>query len=418
MKILSTLSKSGTSILFFIPVFILNFLCASSIYLPNFRDSESNSNSDLNLIFAINSFSNGTYDELVELSNWCSVAYCISTAGDLDFLLDLDLKEGRLNSSCPNLRFCSYKTNKYVEIIKIFEPITLSDTAKLSATGFIAIDHHPLEKRIYLVFRGSLSVTDWISDLSTPLVIYNPIFNQSSIICQDINNNCLIHQGFYNLIKNFKDQFLNEMLQLHDLYPNYQVIITGHSLGGALANLIGFEFQLLNNWNPLVVSFASPKIGNKNLNNEIDLKFNSLNNFKKLNNPKFILNSNSNSNSNLNPNSTFDSNMLIRVVHDGDYIPKVPINPLYTHSGIEFRIIKKNLPHLYQDVLLVDKINYKTQSNSKTEQPLFPFPLPENPLEDPLDSLKPSKLLHSQYHAEYFIKIYGCNSTDSIVDYF
>ena len=48
-------------------------------------------------------------------------------------------------------------------------------------------------------------------------------------------------------------------------YKNYTVILSGHSLGGALATLFGYEMsldQIFNNHSIIVVSFGSPRVGN------------------------------------------------------------------------------------------------------------------------------------------------------------
>jgi len=44
-------------------------------------------------------------------------------------------------------------------------------------------------------------------------------------------------------------------------HPDYQLLITGHSMGGALATLLGISYQNLGK-SPLVITFGQPRVGN------------------------------------------------------------------------------------------------------------------------------------------------------------
>lgn len=44
-------------------------------------------------------------------------------------------------------------------------------------------------------------------------------------------------------------------------YPSYNLIVVGHSLGGAVALLAALEFAALS-WNPQVTTFGEPRVGN------------------------------------------------------------------------------------------------------------------------------------------------------------
>ena len=84
-------------------------------------------------------------------------------------------------------------------------------------------------------------------------------------------------------------------------YPGYQLIVTGHSLGGAVATLAGLT--LLNaGYSPTVYSFGSPRVGNA-------------------------------------PFAAYTSKILVynyRVTHYRDLIPHIPPRSLhYLHTGEE-----------------------------------------------------------------------------------
>jgi pimeloyl-ACP methyl ester carboxylesterase len=57
------------------------------------------------------------------------------------------------------------------------------------------------------------------------------------------------------------------------LYPDYQVTLVGHSLGGAVAALASLEFKA-RGWEPQVTTFGEPRIGNQALVSFIDSQFN------------------------------------------------------------------------------------------------------------------------------------------------
>ena len=55
-------------------------------------------------------------------------------------------------------------------------------------------------------------------------------------------------------------------------YPTAQIIVTGHSLGGALGMVSGIELQLKYNKVAEVYVFGAPRIGNVDLAHFINIK--------------------------------------------------------------------------------------------------------------------------------------------------
>lgn len=103
--------------------------------------------------------------------------------------------------------------------------------------------------KLFVVFRGSVSLVDWF---------YNFMLFQRPV------NGCRVHQGFYRTLTSRDDDQDGESVQ--DVveqcirrFPDHNVYLTGHSLGGALAQLYAFLNEVPR---PLVVhSFASPRVG-------------------------------------------------------------------------------------------------------------------------------------------------------------
>lgn len=115
-------------------------------------------------------------------------------------------------------------------------------------------------KRICVIFRGSESRADWYYDLQ--------------VIKKDLGDNIRVHQGFYNqLYKNDNyDKITNVVVDLlkQKQYYDYQVYITGHSLGAALSTLYGYQLSKNIHQEIVVASFASPRVGNSAFREDFD----------------------------------------------------------------------------------------------------------------------------------------------------
>jgi pimeloyl-ACP methyl ester carboxylesterase len=60
---------------------------------------------------------------------------------------------------------------------------------------------------------------------------------------------------------NGRDEVLPQLSQIRTEYPDYSLVLVGHSLGGAVAALAGLEFAV-RGWEPQVTTFGEPRIGN------------------------------------------------------------------------------------------------------------------------------------------------------------
>ena len=153
-----------------------------------------------------------------------------------------DNEQDTLDINCINIIEKLAKSSPYGRVHKFFNNkntdlqvgITISET----------------NKRICIVFRGSESLYDWYYDLS--------------FLKKHLHDNVYVHGGFYKQLHN-DDMYLNitnEVIELLNKYPNYDIYITGHSLGAALSTLYGYELSTQLSNKITVVSFASPRVGN------------------------------------------------------------------------------------------------------------------------------------------------------------
>ena len=98
--------------------------------------------------------------------------------------------------------------------------VTKTINDKKDTQGFIG--YLPSDKSIYVVFRGSSSVQNWITDLTVTKTAYK------QYCC---GSNCEIHKGFYNEVLTEYPDIFDEVKSLKSKYSNYKVKTTGHSLG-------------------------------------------------------------------------------------------------------------------------------------------------------------------------------------------
>ena len=113
--------------------------------------------------------------------------------------------------------------------------------------------------------------------------------------------NGLVHKGFLEITQNLLNDTVN------NIYECRNIILTGHSLGGAIALLMGIELNDMG-YNVKTYTFGQPKIGDNNLNRMIGFQ-------------------------------------NYRFVHDKDIVPHLPPFPEYQHQCNEIfqvgNIIKK-----------------------------------------------------------------------------
>ncbi|AMD22466.1 HHL304Cp [Eremothecium sinecaudum] len=316
-----------------------------------------------------------TYDKLVYFSKICALTYCIK---------DSTLTENKTFSDggCPpQIEFCkNLELNPTAEHTQI-ELVLVADKDELG-TGYVAVDH--ASKVVMLAFRGSSTQQDWFSNFQIHPTTYFPASfkKYQDLIKRGLIpscDNCKVHRGFYRFAKTLSRDFLERVEKIFNLYPDYNLVVTGHSLGAALATLCGIEL-VLRGYHPLVLTYATPKMFNEPLRDWVDTVFES-EKIHELSVKKKELKMNKG---------------YFRVVHTQDYIPKVP--PLYVAAGLEIFIGKLHFPHEIDDLEyrgigsgLFDEVDKEVQSI-------------RNQLNERVE-----RWLHMYEHRSYFIMINTCS---------
>ncbi|KAG2419874.1 hypothetical protein HFD88_004671 [Aspergillus terreus] len=146
-----------------------------------------------------------------------------------------------------------------------FELITTWNTGPFLAdsTGYIAFAHNP-PQRIIVAFRGTYSLANTVLDLSAypqPYTPYHPENDTTDTGSSEACNNCTVHTGFLTSWHAARRTVLYHVSSARARYPDYEVEVVGHSLGGAVAALAGTEMAL-RGWRPRVTTFGEPRVGN------------------------------------------------------------------------------------------------------------------------------------------------------------
>eukprot|EP00602_Paraphysomonas_sp_CaronLab_P007912 CAMPEP_0185035640 /NCGR_PEP_ID=MMETSP1103-20130426/27388_1 /TAXON_ID=36769 /ORGANISM="Paraphysomonas bandaiensis, Strain Caron Lab Isolate" /LENGTH=238 /DNA_ID=CAMNT_0027572823 /DNA_START=198 /DNA_END=914 /DNA_ORIENTATION=+ len=178
-------------------------------------------------------------------------------------------------------------TRTYKGALQGFVPTYTIDDPEHDTHGYVG--YYPTQGAIFVSFRGTESPANALDDLDVLLVDYPYCMN------------CSVHEGWYNAEQRIIGPLVDYLKQLRDTYPDYEVILTGHSLGAALATLAYID--MLPVFSPLqLYTFGSPRVGNT----------------------KF---------------SIWASTQLVnhyRVTHHQDIVPHYPLHTRYQHVAGEY----------------------------------------------------------------------------------
>ncbi|KAF9050098.1 Alpha/Beta hydrolase protein [Panaeolus papilionaceus] len=169
--------------------------------------------------------------------------------------------------------------------------------ANAGTDGLIARDDS--RKEIVVVFRGTSELADIVVDLN---LIMKPL---SSTGLTNIKNE-KVHSGFqfaYNVVA---DTVLKHAKTQSARYPSYRIVVTGHSLGGAVASIAALSIKAALPNIPLqLYTFGQPRVGNAEFASYVESRIGTAN--------------------------------IFRAVHTYDGVPTILLKSLgYRHFGTEY----------------------------------------------------------------------------------
>jgi len=158
---------------------------------------------------------------------------------------------------------CSANVNNIVHGATVVYPFSQSST---DTQGYIAVD--TANSQIILAFRGSTSEADFVNtDADVVPVSYSTPISGILNYCLG----CTAHQGFYNAWNSVSSGVLNEIRTLHSQHPSFTIIVTGHSLGGALTPFAALAIKGLNlGANIQIYSYGQPRSGDSPFANYVN----------------------------------------------------------------------------------------------------------------------------------------------------
>lgn len=124
---------------------------------------------------------------------------------------------------------------------------TLFDS-KTDVQGYIGVLDS--DRSIYVVFRGSSTISNWIVNIDAVKTDYT-----SFPECK-----CQVHKGWYLAEQTVIEDVIGNVQSLMNTYPGYAVKLTGHSLGAALAQLTSMDLAKAGITSS-VLNFGQPRTG-------------------------------------------------------------------------------------------------------------------------------------------------------------
>jgi hypothetical protein len=105
---------------------------------------------------------------------------------------------------------------------------------------------------LFVAFRGSTNIENWIDNV------------QFSFTCPYESPNLCVETGFYKVYSSMQEAVTQSLLHLVQYYGIKNVVVTGHSLGAAIATLMAYDLYISNTFDKIsLITFGSPRVGNE-----------------------------------------------------------------------------------------------------------------------------------------------------------
>ena len=126
------------------------------------------------------------------------------------------------------------------------------ETKLIDNNVLIIFGYNTFYNSLFIGFRGSSNIQNWIDNI------------QIKQIKPYSDKNIAVEKGTYNLYSSIHSDIYSILDKMVKKYNTNDILITGHSLGGALATISAFEMMYLNTpYNvKYLITFGSPRVGN------------------------------------------------------------------------------------------------------------------------------------------------------------
>ncbi|EEQ38948.1 hypothetical protein CLUG_03074 [Clavispora lusitaniae ATCC 42720] len=245
------------------------------------------------------------FSQLQWFARLASLAYCVRPWHEQTFMN---------TTHCP-AEACSDSAFDTLQVNHVFDFSGFLEVG----SGFIAVDHQ--EQTLFLVYKGTGSARDWVKNLNAFPVRYEPVVHSNPNFSPALGfdcEGCYIHKGFGTFTRTNGATILKKVQECISDYPDYRLVVAGHSLGGAMALMSAIELRLLGH-DVLAVTLGAPRVGNSKFASFADKLFDTRA-----------------AAAHIDQNRSFTAlrTALVRMVHRHDVVPMLP--PGYKHSGYEY----------------------------------------------------------------------------------
>ncbi|QRD81528.1 putative lipase precursor [Aspergillus flavus] len=142
---------------------------------------------------------------------------------------------------------------------------TIAEFNEEDIRGFVAVDD--THRLLIVSFRGSNSVRNWIKnfqfwkiDEPGPRGFWDKLFGSDKPQSGNDICSCGIHSGFYRSWQLLKPDVMDALTRAREAHNDYHVVVTGHSLGAAIATIAGAYLRTMQI--PCdIYSYGSPRVG-------------------------------------------------------------------------------------------------------------------------------------------------------------
>lgn len=155
-------------------------------------------------------------------------------------------------SYCPDSRVRSWHCPP-CKLEPTFNVTHLVSNSTYDTHGFVGHD----AGTITASFRGTdpLAIKSWLVDLESAVLADYPHQDGGC-------TGCKVGDGFLRAFEAVRNETVGAVLQLAQRYPQYPVLLTGHSLGAAYVALLAMELWRHGLTNVTVVTYGQPRVGN------------------------------------------------------------------------------------------------------------------------------------------------------------
>lgn len=163
-------------------------------------------------------------------------------------------------SYCQITNIAQWKVSPASELYPNVHSINVFTNSTGENLGFSSYD--PDSNRIFIVFRGSDNVPNWLENLDTLMTGYRYCVG------------CQVHAGFNAAYNDIRDHVIARTKVLKREYPGSEIVVTGHSLGAAIATLAYVDLYNVFGKIEHLYTFGSPRVGNLEFAEYVNLRLN------------------------------------------------------------------------------------------------------------------------------------------------